>query len=72
MQYFVCLYLVALLLPRIGNFLIYVAALFVTIVSELSRARRADERTGDSRSGRRSDIATAKILFFKAYFNFFL
>ena len=72
MQYFVCLYLVPLLLQRIGNLLTYVAALFVTIKSELSRVRGADARTGDSRSGRRSDIATAKILFFKACFNFFL
>ena len=50
----------------IGIFLAYVAALFVAIVSKLSKARGTDASTRESTSlGRRSESATAKVLSFK-------
>ena len=60
---FLCL--VPLLSHHMGNLLAYVAVLFVLSVSELSRARGADMRTGYSKSpGRRIESVTAKVLIF--------
>ena len=58
-----------LLLQTIGNFLAYVAALFVASVKKFSRTSGADLRTGDSKSPDcRIESATVKYLVFNAHF----
>ena len=65
------IYLVPLLVHRIGNLIAYVAALFLASNGKLASARGADARSGDSISWSQDRISHSKNFVFQAVFLFF-